>query len=345
MEEYFNNLNPIIKKYFKILSDEIPDFLYEYINTPEMLRLSQISAMVGCEYVKFVRTIMDYSVLSHSIGVALIVWNFTKDRKQTLAALFHDIGKPAFTHCVDYLNKDYENQETTEKFTSNVIKSSEEIMKLLNRDGILLEEVDDYKKYPIADNKTPNLSADRLEYTFSDTVVITQTWNLKEIKEIYGNLKILKNENGIDEIGFTDVKIADKFIDGASLLWYYFQSNEDKLKTQFIADILKKMINKKIISYEDLYKLTEKEIVEKIENCEDNSISEAFQKYKEVEYIYEGEHPPKDLYTVSLKIKRRYIVPLINNKRITEVSEMSKDIIECFLGYESPTYGWFNFKF
>lgn len=36
MEKYFLNLNETIKEYFKILSDEIPDFLYDYINTPEM---------------------------------------------------------------------------------------------------------------------------------------------------------------------------------------------------------------------------------------------------------------------------------------------------------------------
>ena len=34
MEKYFLNLNETIKEYLKILSDEIPDFLYNYINTP-----------------------------------------------------------------------------------------------------------------------------------------------------------------------------------------------------------------------------------------------------------------------------------------------------------------------
>ena len=30
MNEYFENLNETIKEYFKVLSDEIPDFLYDY---------------------------------------------------------------------------------------------------------------------------------------------------------------------------------------------------------------------------------------------------------------------------------------------------------------------------
>lgn len=36
MNEYFENLNETIKEYFKVLSDEILDFLYDYINTAAM---------------------------------------------------------------------------------------------------------------------------------------------------------------------------------------------------------------------------------------------------------------------------------------------------------------------
>lgn len=36
MNKYFEELDEIVKQYFKVLSDEIPDFLYDYINTPEM---------------------------------------------------------------------------------------------------------------------------------------------------------------------------------------------------------------------------------------------------------------------------------------------------------------------
>lgn len=345
MEDYFNNLDPIIKDYFKILSDEIPNFLYDYINTPEMMRLDKISAMVGCDYTKFIPVRFWYSSLSHSIGVALIIWHFTKDKKQTLAGLFHDIATPAFKHCIDFLNGDYEKQESTEEFTIDIIKNSKEIMELLKRDNISLEEVCDYKIYPIADNDMPKLSADRLEYSFSDELVLLGAWKVKDIENMYNSLTVLKNEDGIDEIGFTDIKQAEKFIDGASLLWYIFQSNEDKLKTQFIADTIKKIIDIGEISKEDLYRLSEAEIIEKIENCKDKSISDAFKKFREVEVINEGEVAPKNVYTVSLKVKRRYIVPLVNDKRITEVSEISKYIVDGFLGYESFTCGWFDFDF
>ena len=52
MEEYLGKLNPQIREYFNILSEEIPEFLLEYIKTPEMQRLDKISALVGNDYTK-----------------------------------------------------------------------------------------------------------------------------------------------------------------------------------------------------------------------------------------------------------------------------------------------------
>ena len=83
MKSYFENLNEPIKQYFKILSDEIPDFLIEYINTPEMQKQAGISVSCGTIYSKLYNQ-MWYSSLDHSVAVALIIWNFTKDKKQTL---------------------------------------------------------------------------------------------------------------------------------------------------------------------------------------------------------------------------------------------------------------------
>ena len=133
MKEYFINLNETVKKYFKVLSDEIPDFLYDYINTPAMQRIGKIGCGCGTDYTKIFQNKFFYSNLDHSIGVALIVWNFTKDKKQTLAGLFHDISTPVFKHCIDFMNGDHETQESTEELTTYMIKNSKEIMSLLYR--------------------------------------------------------------------------------------------------------------------------------------------------------------------------------------------------------------------
>lgn len=232
MNNYIENLDETIQKYFKILSNEFPEFLYDYINTPEMQKQAGISVSCGTIYSKMYNQ-MWYSSLDHSVAVALIIWNFTKDKKQTLSGLFHDIATPIFKHTIDFMNKDYEKQESTEELTTKIICESKEIMNLLQKDGIKVEEISDYHIYPIADNDTPMLSSDRLEYTLSNGLGATEKiWGLDEIEEIYKNIEIQKNEEGIQELGFKDIKIAEKFVKTMSILSrlyrrekLYFQCN------------------------------------------------------------------------------------------------------------------------
>lgn len=211
--------NTFIEEYYKILSPEFPYWLSEYINTPEMQKQGRISVSCGTIYSNMYNIQEWYSSLDHSIAVALIIWNFTKDKKQTLSGLFHDIATPVFKHSIDFMNGDYETQESTEELTTKIIKNSKEIMRLLDRDNIKIEEVDNYHIYPIADNDTPMLSSDRLEYTFSNGLGATdKLWNLETVKEIYENIEIQVNENGVQELGFKDRNIAEKFVHTMSKL-------------------------------------------------------------------------------------------------------------------------------
>ena len=328
MNEYFENLNETIKEYFKVLSDEIPNFLYDYINTSAMKRIGKIGCGCGTEYTKIFNNKFFYSNLEHSIGVALIIWNFTRDKKQTIAGLFHDISTPVFKHCIDFMNGDHETQESTEELTTYMIKNSKEIMELLERDNIKINEVDNYHIYPIADNNTPKLSADRLEYTFSNGLYFKEVWDIKRIKEIYSNIEIQINEEGIQELGFKDKNIAEKFIDGASKLWPLWVSNEDKLVMQFLADIVKKMFEENLLTKKDLYTLSEKEVIDKIENCTNERISKCFKLFRNSTKILESDSPIFDKYCVSITAKRRYIVPLVKYanyyKRVNEISDFAK---------------------
>lgn len=344
---YFNQLNDIVKQYFNILSNnDIPNFLEEYINTDEMQKIGKISMCCGTDYSKIFNNKFFYSNLDHSVGVALIVWNFTKSKKQTLAGLFHDIATPVFKHCIDFMNGDYEKQESTEELTTDIIRNSKKIMQLLDRDKIKIEEVDNYKLYPIADNNTPRLSADRFEYNFSNGFVIKEVWNLKEIKEIYNDIDILKNEDGIEEIGFKTKSIAEKYINKASTMWPVWFCNEDKIVMQFIADIVKKMSERGYLTKKDLYSLSEKEVINKILNCKDKDISEYFRRFQEIDRVYGSDIEIKDKYCISIKAKRRYIIPLvkkdINDVRIDKISEKAKNKIDKYLNYETTKYAYIN---
>mgnify|MGYP002706011342 CR=1 FL=1 len=87
MEKYLKRINKEIQEYIQILSPEFPEWLLEYIYTPEMLRLEKIGMSCGTYYTKVYNDKYFYSVLTHSIAVALIIWNFTKNKKQVISHL------------------------------------------------------------------------------------------------------------------------------------------------------------------------------------------------------------------------------------------------------------------
>ena len=74
--------HPYIQDFFNLLEPNFPAWLYEYINTKEMLRQHYISTTCGTIYSDLFESGFFYSNLDHSVGVALIVWHFTHDKKR-----------------------------------------------------------------------------------------------------------------------------------------------------------------------------------------------------------------------------------------------------------------------
>ena len=351
MNKYLQNLNVEIREYLKILSPEFPKWLLEYIYTPEMLRLDGIGNACGTGYAKIYNDRYFYSTLTHSVAVALIIWNFTKNKKQTISGLLHDIASPTFRHCIDFMNGDSENQESTEERTERIIRNSKQLMHLLERDNVKVEEVSNYHIYPIADNDIPRLNADRLEYTLSGGICQVKVFELEHIKRYYNNIIILKNEDGIEELAFEDINICESFIHDISKLWPRFIEDEDRLCMQFIADILKSMMIKNYITIDDLYKFSEHEVIQLIKNCEDNYIKNAFRNFEHAtrDLVYKSDIPNNGIYCTSVKGKKRYINPLvsINNKvcRIKDISPIANNDINKLLSMKLHSFIGFKFDF
>ena len=174
---------------------EIPEFLRRLADTPPMARLRQVGMNCGCEYTAFPRFAgwAPYSRFDHSLGVGLIVWHFTGDLRQSAAGLLHDVATPVFAHTVDFLNGDHLRQEATEALTAEFIARSPELQALLREYGLTTADVADYHRYPIADNDSPQLSADRLEYTLGDLRCYGFA-DAETVMAFYTDLTVEKNE-------------------------------------------------------------------------------------------------------------------------------------------------------
>lgn len=342
MNKYYDNASKEIKEYFKVLEPEFPEWLNEYINTKELLSQQYISVTCGTIYSDLFESKFFFSSLDHSVAVALIVWHFTHDKKQTLSGLFHDIATPAFKHCVDFLNGDYMTQESTEDLTTNIIKNSKEIMKLLERDNIDVSEIDNYHMYPIADNDTPKLSADRLEYSLSNALFTYELLDLDAIAEIYNDIEIEKNEKGEVELGFKTKKVARNFVKVTSRLSVIYREDRTRYSMQLIADILKRLSDENKITKEDLYKLKESDVISIIEN---SKYSKIFNIWKYAKKVKTSKEKPENVYYVHHGAKVRYIDPLFNGERMSKCCKIAKKYIDNNLAYDMNNYVYLDFNF
>ena len=191
--------------YHSIYQTETPEFLLRLCLTPPLRRLADVGMNCGCEYTAFPRFagIGRYSRLEHSLGAALIVWRFTRSEVQAAAALLHDAATPVFAHVVDFLRGDYLEQTATESGTARLIRADAALGAALRALGLDEAEVEDYHRYPVADNDPPRLSADRLDYTCGNAVNFSLA-SREELAELFADLRVGKNESEETELVFRD---------------------------------------------------------------------------------------------------------------------------------------------
>jgi len=324
------NVGTAQERMWEVFADGIPEFIMEFANTPAMLRLKGVGMHCGCEYTQFSDYVgvAPYSRWTHSVGVALIVWRFTQDAAQTIAGLLHDIAAPAFAHAIDFLYGDYIHQEFTEGETERLITESPEIMRLLKKHGLTVGQVADYHMYPVADNDSPRLSADRLEYTLGNALNHGAA-GLDELRELFEDLIVRENEEGEPEIQFASEQCAVRFAWLSLGNSRIYASDDDRFAMQALADLLREALNAGAICEEDLH-TTEEAVIGKI--CADSGLSGRWTWFGSRCTLKCSDVRPEDGgYWVKLDAKRRFIDPLARGRgRVTGFCAEYRDALEKF---------------
>ena len=301
----------ILDYYKELLDVEHVDFIKKYLEVPSLKRIKEVGYFCGMDYAsKEIYDFKEYVTrFDHSLTTALLTYKITKNKTYSLAALFHDVGSPCFSHVIDYMNKDYKNQESTEEYNEKIIRNDKKLKKLLKEDNIDIEDIIDFKKYTIVDNKRPKLCADRL-----DGIILTGAFWTKEIdkdliKEILDSIEVYSNEDMEDEIGFNNKEIYDKIMIINENIDIFCHSKEDNYMMELLASITKEAIDEGIIEYDDLYSIGEKEILNLISLKGSTILANKMNKFYHVtlDEIEELDLP---------YIKKRTVNPLVNGKRI-----------------------------
>ena len=304
----------VLYNYYCSLLPKVPDWLKKYLDVPCLNRLKHVGYFCGMDYAS--KDIYDFNEkitrFDHSLSTALITLKFTDKREAVLAALFHDVATPCFSHVIDYMNKDYLNQESTEEYTDKIILNDKELLKLLKEDGINPEDIINFKKYSLVDNDRPRLCADRFDGIILTSIGWTKNISSSDISELANDLKILVNEDGFEEMGFSNYNIANKALYFSEEVDKLCHSNEDNYMMNLLANITKEAIDNNLIIYDDLYYLTEDDIWNILNTSDNVNLINNIYLFKN---IIKSDVPLTDLGD----IKIRDLNPLVNGIRLKDM--------------------------
>ena len=281
----------------------VDDVIYEIINTRIFKRLKNIYQSGGGY---LVNELWNVNRHEHSIGTMILSLKFNGNIEEQIKALLHDISHTAFSHVIDYVLKN-ENEDYHEKIQEDFL-NDEELLSILGKYNLNIKRIMS-KNYSFLDNELPELSFDRIDYTLRD-LFRQKKISLKEIREIVNHLTVYQNK-----LCFNSLEIGKWF----QKLYFqevveYFQNPLNMYINTMLCNLLTSALNEEIIQLQD-FNFTDEYIIRKI-----NSSS----KKKELEdIINKKKYDEFLLLKEKIKVKKRYIDPYIfvNNeiKRISEV--------------------------
>ena len=311
------------------LHEPIPPFLLRALEAPAVKRLQHVGMNCGCEYTSFdcFTVLPPYSRYEHSLGVALIVWHFTKSEKQALAGLFHDIATPVFAHVIDFMRGDYVKQEATEEGTREFIDRDPVIRGLLQTLRLTTDDVCDYHLYPVADNEGPKLCADRLEYTLENMVHYRHA-TVEEALEMYRDLTVADNEDGCPELTFQTETLGLRFADAALKCGMFYTTDQDRYSMQRLSELCQDAVLRNVITEADLY-TDELQVISKF--LHDPETAKKWAAFRAMSKIRKAPVPEGHGAWRMIDAKKRLIDPMILGKgRASDLDPDFRDRVRAF---------------
>ena len=202
-----------------------------------------------------------------------------------------------------------------------------------------------------------NINGDIKTYSLQEVIEIdpkdVEITNLKNeisnMRNLLSQQAATYEENNEPEMCFNTIEKAERFVEVMSELSILYMNDKRRFSMQFLADIMKRMSNAGIITINDLYELSEKEIIDMIKECKDFNISECFNIWQNGLDVKTNNEKVLNKYSINVKAKKRYINPLVKTKngveRIMDISDKAKECINSCLEYTFDRYIYMDFNF
>lgn len=236
----------------------------------------------------------------HSIGVMLLIKKLGGSVQEQIAGLLHDISHTAFSHVIDFVF-DNQDEDYHEKIYSSVIIDSEIPIILAKYEYNYKDILFDDSKWTLLEQSAPELCADRVDYTLRDMFEYGQI-SFEEVQDFLSNLIVIDGKMYLQSI-----EIAEWFVQ----TYYqevidFFMDPLNIYGNDILANTLKIALAKKIIGLDDFLGEDE-EVIYKIESSKDNEVQCLLNKLHQNVHVIED----RIQYDLHRKNKIRLIDPSI----------------------------------
>jgi HD superfamily phosphohydrolase len=284
--------------------------LLELINSKPVQRLKKIYNAGLIYKVLPHRTLTRYE---HSIGVMLLLRSKGANLEEQIAGLLHDTPHTAFSHVVDFVF-DNENQDYHEDHFERIIMNSE-IPSILEKYGFDVKKILDIESFSLLEKSSPDLCADRIDYSLKHMLE-----DFNDQKRVFEYYESMVNNNG--ELVFDNKEVAKKYsIDFLEMVQRWADPRE--LIVQVLnAKMIKIGLENNIISEDDLF-LTDDVVLDKLVNSKNKEINEINSLLNpDLKFVYDEEN-----YEFRSKEKNRFVDPKVLPE-LKRVSDIYPDFLE-----------------
>ena len=195
--------------------------------------------------------------------------------------------------------------------------------------------MEDYHRYPVADNDAPRLSADRLDYTCGNAVNFSLA-SREELAEIFADLRVGKNEFGETELVFRDEEKAARFAALALECSRIYVCDEDRYAMQRLAELLRAALEAGVIGEGDLAS-TETAVIGKL--LSDPACAADWRAFRAMSRTARAESPDERGPWRKIFAKHRRIDPFVEGLgRVSALDEGFAAELDAFMNEKHDYY-------
>ncbi|OOQ84063.1 phosphoribosyl-aminoimidazole-succinocarboxamide synthase [Penicillium brasilianum] len=195
----------------------------------------------------------------HSVGAFLLVRKVGASVEEQVAALLHDISHTSLSHVVDYALSQPGEDSYHEVHKSRYLKTTQ-LPEILTRHGFGDLKALDEELFPLVEQPSPHLCADRLDYSLRDALAFDK-FSLKYIQEVFHSLKAVPHSTSPNRIlALEDPQLA------LALARSYLATDRDVWSNRSHANIykrtgrvIKELVQSGRVKEEALWKLSDED--------------------------------------------------------------------------------------